>query len=364
MNKSTISRRRLIKLSSGILAAAPFVRVSAAHAAEEAQLVAAPTSPALHPLGRAFYRGSIFAQASNKSKAVGKFKAGEIIAITGQTEGAGLTDYNQTWYEVAIDKSTQGFVHSSMVQPCDNVLNKPLTKIDERGIWGEITVPIAPARNEADPKAGQRFPAYYSLLVRIVGVREGADKKLWYEIKEDKWSKVKANSFILAEQVRIVDEAEFSTISPNVPEAKSIIINLKSQSLVAYEDEVPVFHCRLASGQRGYDTPVGEHWIYVKTPGQRMFGGAAGDDSAYDLPAIPWVSYFTPVGHSFHGTYWHNDYGRPRSHGCANLTPEDAKWIFRWSLPIVDYYAEDGFSTIERGTKREERGTKVTVVQE
>jgi hypothetical protein len=34
-----------------------------------------------------------------------------------------------------------------------------------------------------------------------------------------------------------------------------------------------------------------------------------------------------------HGTYWHNDYGKPRSHGCINLSPETAKWVFRWSLP-------------------------------
>ena len=55
----------------------------------------------------------------------------------------------------------------------------------------------------------------------------------------------------------------------------------------------------------------------------------------YDLPGVPWVSFFTGTGAGFHGTYWHNDYGRPRSHGCVNLTPGDAKFIYRWTGPEV-----------------------------
>jgi lipoprotein-anchoring transpeptidase ErfK/SrfK len=65
----------------------------------------------------------------------------------------------------------------------------------------------------------------------------------------------------------------------------------------------------------------------------------------YDLPGVPWVSYFTSNGVAFHGTYWHNDFGVPHSHGCINLTPEDAKWVYRWTTPAVppkDYiYSND-----------------------
>jgi hypothetical protein len=50
---------------------------------------------------------------------------------------------------------------------------------------------------------------------------------------------------------------------------------------------------------------------------------------------VPWVSYITDSGISFHGTYWHNDYGRPHSHGCINLPSEAAKWIYRWTMPVV-----------------------------
>jgi len=60
-----------------------------------------------------------------------------------------------------------------------------------------------------------------------------------------------------------------------------------------------------------------------------------GGGSGFDLPGVPWVSYFYWTGVAFHGTYWHNDFGRPRSRGCVNLAPADAKWIYRWTLPVV-----------------------------
>jgi lipoprotein-anchoring transpeptidase ErfK/SrfK len=82
---------------------------------------------------------------------------------------------------------------------------------------------------------------------------------------------------------------------------------------------------------------------------------AAGDiaSNGYDLPGVPWICYITEKGISFHGTYWHNDYGRPRSHGCINLTPAAAKWLFRWTLPIVPADSQDVY---------EDFGTQVDVV--
>ncbi len=62
---------------------------------------------------------------------------------------------------------------------------------------------------------------------------------------------------------------------------------------------------------------------------------AAIDGNSFDLPGVPWVSYIYWTGVALHGTYWHNDYGTPRSGSCINLTPADAKWLYRWTLPIV-----------------------------
>ena len=57
--------------------------------------------------------------------------------------------------------------------------------------------------------------------------------------------------------------------------------------------------------------------------------------NGFDFPGVPWVLYITESGISFHGTYWHNDYGTPHSHGCINMTPQAAKWLYRWTMPTV-----------------------------
>jgi len=91
--------------------------------------------------------------------------------------------------------------------------------------------------------------------------------------------------------------------------------------------------------------------VYLKRPSQHMAGGdlAAGDD--YDLPGVPWVSFFNG-GMAIHGTYWHNDYGTPWSHGCLNVSNADAKWVYRWTSPQVK------FDEIEEQAD----GTRVVVV--
>ena len=71
----------------------------------------------------------------------------------------------------------------------------------------------------------------------------------------------------------------------------------------------------------------------------------SGDDPAavgyYDLPGVPWVSYFYWWGVAIHGTYWHNDFGKPRSHGCVNAPTDCAKWIYRWTTPEVPFSKQE-----------------------
>lgn len=79
-------------------------------------------------------------------------------------------------------------------------------------------------------------------------------------------------------------------------------------------------------------------------------GDAVEEDSIYSLPGVPWCSFFTGAGNAFHGAYWHNDYGQPRSHGCVNLPSEAAKFLYRWSKPVVpadtDYIHLPGEGTL------------------
>ncbi len=116
---------------------------------------------------------------------------------------------------------------------------------------------------------------------------------------------------------------------------KWIDVDLSEQRVVAYEGTQPVRSFIVSTGLPGTPTVTGTFRIWAKTPLQDMYGGnrAAGD--YYYLEDVPWVQYFYE-DYAFHGTYWHNNFGRPMSRGCVNMTIEDAKWLFDWASPAMD----------------------------
>lgn len=125
---------------------------------------------------------------------------------------------------------------------------------------------------------------------------------------------------------------------PNPASQKWIDVNLTSQTLVAYEGQRPVFHTRVSTGIWQYPTIVGTFSIYVKYESADMSGGAG--DEAYFLSSVPYVMYFHG-NYGLHGTYWHNNFGRPMSHGCVNLPTRDAQWLFDWApigTKVVTHY--------------------------
>lgn len=127
-----------------------------------------------------------------------------------------------------------------------------------------------------------------------------------------------------------------------------------------------MFTARCATGRNynggNFQTPKGEHFCYRKTPSQHMWGGAVGNEGSFDLPGIPWVTYFVTTGVAFHGTYWHNDFGLPRSHGCVNLTSENSKWIFRWTRPVHDPAPKNWYTSVAWRKPDPEQITVVKVV--
>lgn len=111
-----------------------------------------------------------------------------------------------------------------------------------------------------------------------------------------------------------------------------IDIDLSSQVLTAYENGLPIFQSMVSTGLSGTPTPVGTFAVNYKLASQRMTG------PGYDLPGVPWVMYFTNRGHAIHGTYWHNNFGSPMSHGCVNLPTSNAQWLYGFAgvgTPVV-----------------------------
>jgi lipoprotein-anchoring transpeptidase ErfK/SrfK len=134
-------------------------------------------------------------------------------------------------------------------------------------------------------------------------------------------------------------EEDISPINPDVdPITKKIVINLNYQTLSCREEDREVYFCRVSTGAEEGSTPMGEHPIWRKMVSTRM---AANTVSSYELPAIPWTTLFVGSGVAIHGATSHNDFGMPRSHGCVNCRPEDAKWVFRWTAPQVELETGD-----------------------
>jgi lipoprotein-anchoring transpeptidase ErfK/SrfK len=115
------------------------------------------------------------------------------------------------------------------------------------------------------------------------------------------------------------------------PGARWIHVDLEEQTLVAYEADRPVFATMVSTGRAGFETPTGTFRIQSKHVSTTMDDPNAGAES-YSIEDVPWTMYFEG-SYALHGAFWHDRFGRPRSHGCVNLAPADARWVFQWSTP-------------------------------
>jgi hypothetical protein len=91
-----------------------------------------------------------------------------------------------------------------------------------------------------------------------------------------------------------------------------------------------------------YETVQGGFRIQQKHIATTMDGDAT--NGAYSIEDVPWVMYFEQ-SFALHGAYWHTGFGAVRSHGCVNLLPEDARWLFAWTSPTVPAGWHGAFST-------------------
>lgn len=118
---------------------------------------------------------------------------------------------------------------------------------------------------------------------------------------------------------------------PNPPtDGKWIDVDIGDQTITAYTGGTPLKTVLVSTGVASHPTVIGQYKIYVKVPSQSMSGGSRFSHDYYYLPGVPNVMFFYD-GYAIHGTYWHNNFGHPMSHGCVNLSLADAKWFFDWA---------------------------------
>jgi lipoprotein-anchoring transpeptidase ErfK/SrfK len=272
-----------------------------------------------------------YAEPTDQSKFITSYYKDQVIPISETALGVDETARNRIWYKLG-----NGYAHSAKIQPVRTQLNMPEQNIRPFGMLAEVTVPYTDAHEEPSLDSDVVYRLYYETTYWIDRLIWDAQGNAWYRLFDDKRKK---DYYAPATHLRIVPDGEFAPISPTVePARKLLAVNLTDQIVIAYEDRQPVFMTRASTGVTYYKfhtTPVGWYITNHKRLTRHMAAGDPASSEGFDLPGIPWVSYFTKSGISFHGTYWHNDFGTPRSHGCINLTPQAAKWVFRWTVPTV-----------------------------
>ena len=166
--------------------------------------------------------------------------------------------------------------------------------------------------------------ARYDLVTIFAEERRGDE--LWYLIGPDQW----------------VEQSNTSRVDVDPPPEgvgpadKWIEVNLFEQTVAAYVGPRMVFATMMSGGRTGDETPLGLYRLWAKILEGKMSNPDVedGDPSFYYIEDVPWTIYFHE-GYSIHASFWHDAYGFRRSHGCVNLSPLDARWIYEWSDPPV-----------------------------
>lgn len=249
-----------------------------------------------------------------------------------------------------------GYVHSAFIQTVRNQLNPIIRSFPSIGSLMELTVPYSQSYRIKKRNVWETFYIlYYGSTHRVFDLIEEPDGQLYYEIRN---ALLTLSYYVPAEHLRRVDESELTPIHPDIlPQDKHIEISIDFQVLRAYEGNQLIKEFKVSTGLPNTsidpdiiptDTPKGNHIIQNKRPSVHMGDGTLRSDAeAYELPGVPWVSYFEPTtGVAIHGTYWHNNFGVTMSHGCVNMKPDDAKWIYRWTTPYPDGTVSDHHTSV------------------
>lgn len=328
---SKLTRRDLLKLCGAAAISLGFRDFPAGHDL-------ASERPPSFKLGRVIYSSRYYNQPTSQADELGYYIRDAVVEVKGQAIGEAKPKQSPVWL-----RTKDGWLPGAYVQPVQENLNQPVMEIPEGGMLVEVTMPFVQVYSSTDRGLKPVYRYYYASTYWVhYAFQSPQTGRAWYRIWDER---NKQDYLAQADYMRQVTADEVTPISPEITD-KHIEINLAMQQLTAYEGSRIAFTTRTATGYFEGDTPKGEFRVERKQPSRHMAVNA--EKNSFDLPGVPWVCYISWTGVSFHGTYWHNNYGNPQSHGCINLTPNAAKWIYRWtepSVPINDDYVESGSGT-------------------
>lgn len=215
------------------------------------------------------------------------------------------------WYRIGVDRWVHGG-YVRLIQEGAPLPGQPAASGLPVG-WvsvSSLNVRQRPGTDASNPVVGQvsRNQRLDILETRTV------DGQRWHRIGEDRW--------VLGQWVAV------ATYKPRpaaiAADERWVGVNLAQQTAVAYEGDRPVYAAMVSTGAPGTPTVQGIFRTWRRLPSGKMSG------PGYYIEEVTWTCYFYS-GYALHTAYWHDSFGRPHSHGCVNLSPYDAWWIYQWS---------------------------------
>jgi len=212
-------------------------------------------------------------------------------------------------------------------------LNGPVRSLGSLGAPLDDTLAIGfviadQARVYSAPKLAKRTDAEVPRLTRVDVLEERTEaRETWLRVGEERWLRARD----VTRPVRVAPPAEAR------PGERWIDVDLERQVTTAYVGTRAVYAAPASTGRGAAGselaTPPGVHRLWVKLAATDMdnLENLEAEEN-YAIQAVPWVQYFER-GYGLHGAFWHRAFGRVQSHGCVNLSPGDAEWLFRWSSP-------------------------------
>jgi lipoprotein-anchoring transpeptidase ErfK/SrfK len=240
---------------------------------------------------------------------------------------------NRTWY-----KTTKG-----LVTPADRFWVASASKFQGVVLDGaELKLPMAWGYGGRKQVATYRIdPETHALtsdksLDRLTAVALSGKSQ---EVGKTKYLETASGTWLKSAQVRVTEPGPLP--SGLAAGERWIDVDLSSQTIVAFVGERAVYATLISSGKENKDkekdhrTPTGEWRIREKHLTTTMDGdGTAAGDLPYSIEDVPYVQFFHKA-YALHGAFWHGNYGVQMSHGCVNLSPLDAKWLFFFTNPAL-----------------------------
>ena len=299
-----------------------------------------------------YFSTALRSQPNENSTKIRDVGQDEVVLWQREVIGANVSGRTNTrWVE-----TPDGFIYAPTLQPVRYFPNTPITSLPEgkSGFWAEVTVPFVELVLRNSPIGeGVKYlyqnhipiRLYYGQVAWIDKIEQGPNGIIFYRFNESPQHGYGPGDVFSGDGTgfHVLTNEDIAPINPNVdPKTKKIVVDATKgyQTLSCFEGKNEVYFCRVSTGfsstVQDFSTPVGDQTISWKIYSIHMGANLPASGSGYDTMAVPWPVFFnTNVGAAIHGVFWHNDFGVRRSHGCVNASPEDAKWIFRWSSPSI-----------------------------